>query len=131
MMQSDFEQPVVTLRSFQMLSRDSVSPGFAIGLHILNPNRDALNLEGIYYTVAVEGYDVLAGVANDLPTVEPYGEADIDLQANVDLIQGIKLLSSLMQEPRESFKYSFSAKLDLGGFLSSIVVQEEGQFDLR
>lgn len=131
MMNPDFDPPVVSLRSFKMLAQESVSPGFEIGLHIINPNRDPLNLKGIYYTVAVEGYDVLAGVANDLPTVEPYGEADIVLLANVDLFRGIKLISSLMQEPRESFKYSFSAKLDVGGFLSNIVVQEEGEFNLR
>jgi LEA14-like dessication related protein len=131
MMNSDFDPPVVSLRSFKMLQQESVSPGFEIGLHIINPNRAPLNLKGIYYTVAVEGYDVLAGVANDLPIVEPYGEADIVLLANVDLLRGIKLISSLMQEPRESFKYSFSAKLDVGGFLSNIVVQEEGEFNLR
>lgn len=131
MMHPDFDQPVVTLRSFKMVSQESVTPGFEIGLHVINPNRDSLQLQGIYYTVAIEGYDVLAAVANNLPTVEPYGEADIVLLANVDLLSGVKLISSLMQEPRESFKYSFSAKLDVGGFLSSIVVQEEGQFHLQ
>ncbi len=130
-MNPDFDPPVVSLRSFKMLAQESVTPGFEIGLHIINPNREPLTLKGIYYTVAVEGYDVLAGVANDLPIVEPYGEADIILLANVDLVRGIKLISSLMQEPRESFKYSFSAKLDVGGFLSNIVVQEEGEFNLR
>lgn len=131
MMNPDFDPPVVSLRTFKMLPQESVTPGFEIGLHIINPNRDPLDLEGIYYTVAIEGYDVLAGVANNLPTVEPYGEADIVLQANVDLFKGIKLISSLMQGPRESFKYSFAAKLDVGGFLSNIVVQEEGEFNLR
>ena len=131
MMHPDFESPVVTLRSFKMLPQESVSPGFEIGLHVINPNRDPLQLQGIYYTVAIEGYDILAGVANDLPTVEPYGEADIVLHANVDVIRGFRLINSLMQEPRKLFRYSFAAKLDVEGFLSNIVVKEEGEFNLR
>lgn len=107
MMNPDFDPPVVSLRSFKMLTQESATPGFEIGLHIINPNRDPLTLKGIYYTVAVEGYDVLAGVANDLPTVEPYGKADIVLLANVDLLRGIKLISSLMQKPRNHSNIAF------------------------
>jgi LEA14-like dessication related protein len=126
-----FEPPVVSLRTFKMLPQETVTPSFEIGLHIINPNRTPLNLEGIYYTVGIEGYNLLSGVSNSLPTVEPYGEANITLKASVDLFKGIKLISSLLQEPKDTFKYSFDAKLDLGGFSPSIKVQEEGEFDLR
>ena len=130
-MRPGFEPPVVSLQSFKMLPQESVSPRFEIGLHIINPNRDPLNFEGIFYTVGIEGYNVLSGVSNDLPIVEPYGEANITLLANVDLFKGIKLITSLLQEPRDTFKYSFDAKLDLGGFSPNINLQEEGEFNLR
>lgn len=130
-MSPDFEPPVVSLYTFKMLPQESVSPRFEIGLHIINPNRDPLKFEGIYYTVDIEGYNVLSGVSNTLPTVEPYGEANITLEANVDLIKGIKLITSLLQEPRDTFKYSFNGKLDLGGFSPNIKVQEEGEFNIR
>jgi LEA14-like dessication related protein len=129
-MRPGFEPPVVSLQSFKMLPQESVSPRFEIGLHIINPNRDPLNFEGIFYTVGIEGYNVLSGVSNDLPTVEPYGEANITLLANVDFFKGIKLITSLLQEPRDTFRYSFDAKLDLGGFSPNINVQEEGEFNL-
>lgn len=129
-MRPGFEPPVVSLQSFKMLRQESVSPRFEIGLHIINPNRDPLNFEGIFYTVGIEGYNVLSGVSNDLPTVEPYGEANITLLANVDFFKEIKLLTSLLQEPRDTFRYSFDAKLDLGGFSPNINVQEEGEFNL-
>jgi len=126
-----FEPPDVSLHRFNMLPQDGVTPQFEIGLHIINPNREPLNLEGIYYTVAIEGYKVLAGVSNSLPTVEPYGQADISLVANVDLIKGIRLISSLMQDPRDVFTFSFNAKLDPGGLAPKIVISEEGEFNLR
>jgi LEA14-like dessication related protein len=130
-MRPGFEPPVVSLQTFKMLPQEGVTPRFEIKLHIINPNRDSLNLEGIFYTVGIEGYNVLSGVSNDLPTVEPYGEAEITLLANVDFFKGIKLISSLLQEPRDTYKYSFDAKLDLGGFSPNINLQEEGEFNLR
>ena len=131
MTNSQFEQPVVNLSSFRMLPQEMVSPTFEIGLHIINPNRESLSFEGIYYTVNIEGYDVLAGVSNNLPTVDPYGEADILLEANVDLLKSIRLISSLMQQPRDRFKYSFNAKLDPGGLNPKITIQEDGEFNLQ
>ena len=128
---SHFEQPVVSLSSFRMVPQQAVSPKFEIGLHIINPNRQALSFEGIFYTVTIEGYDVLAGVSNDLPTVDPYGEADITIDASVDLVKSIRLISSLMQQPRDRFKYSFKAKLDPGGLNPRITIQEDGEFDLQ
>jgi len=128
---SDFESPVVSLQTFKVLPQNGVSPRFEIGLHVINPNRQPLTLKGIYYTVEIEGYEVLAGVSNSLPTVEPYGEADIIIEAAVDFIKGIKLINSLMQEPRDSFQYSFQAKLDPGGFARRIIVQEDGEFSLK
>lgn len=131
MTNSQFEQPVVSLSSFRMLPQEMVSPKFEIGLHIINPNRESLSFEGIYYTVTIEGYDVLAGVSNNLPTVDPYGEADVLLEANVDLLKSIRLISSLMQQPRDRFKYSFNAKLDPGGLNPKITIQEDGEFNLQ
>lgn len=127
-MGKDFDPPVVSLHTFRPLSQQGITPSFEIGLNIINPNRSPLELEGIYYTVDIEGYQVLAGASNNLPTVEPYSSADFTLIANVDFIRGINFISSLIQEPRDSFSYSFNAKLDPGGFNQKILVQEKGKF---
>jgi len=130
-MKSNYETPVVSLHTFKVLPQQNITPSFEIGLEIINPNRDPLVLEGMYYTIAIEGYEVLAGVSNDLPSVEPYGKADFTLTANVDIIRGINFITSLIQEPRDSFKYSFRAKLDTGEFNPKIIVEENGTFNLR
>ncbi len=130
MMQSRLTPPDISLQTFKVLPQQGVGPRFEIGLHIINPNRKPLSFLGIYYTVDIEGYKVLSGVSNNLPTVEPYGEADIYLEAGVDLLSGIRLLSSLMNDPRDSFKYGFKAKLDPRGYLPDIIIREEGKFNL-
>jgi LEA14-like dessication related protein len=128
---SSFEPPVVSLHTFKVLPQEGITPRFEIGFRIINPNLDPLNLEGIFYTVDIEGHRILAGVSDNLPTVAPYGEANITLQATVDLIKGIQFISSLIKTPRDVFKYSFNAKLDPGGLTPKIIIREEGEFHLR
>ncbi|MGW8192921.1 MAG: LEA type 2 family protein, partial [Desulforhopalus sp.] len=106
-LRSDYEPPGITLNSFQLLPADSIAPRFAIGLRIINPNAQPLPLLGIAYDVAIEDEKVLRGVANDLPTVEAYGEQDIVLEASVDLLGGVKLITSLINSPREEIRYTF------------------------
>lgn len=125
---SNYVPPTVGLKSFRLIPSDSFVPKFEIGLNVLNPNRDSLNLEGIFYTINVENHRILAGVANDLPEIEGYGEADITLEATVDVISGAKLLQTLLISPQSSFDYSFKAKLDLGTFHPPITITEKGHF---
>ena len=129
-MNPHYEEPVVSLHTFRALPQQGITPAFEIGLNIINPNRDPLELEGIFYTVSIEGYQLLAGVSKELPTVAPYSQADIILIANVDVLGGINFISSLINDPREIFQYSFNAKLDPGGFNRKILIEEKGEFSL-
>lgn len=124
---SDFEEPSLSVISFAPINSGSISPRFEIVLHITNPNRDPLELEGISYTIHLEGNKVMSGVANDLPTIEPYGEADVKLEATTNLFGGFQLLTGLMNEHKEHIEYEFNAKLDLGTFKPLIRVNKKGQ----
>ena len=73
----DYETPAVNVSSIRALPSESIVPRFEIGLHIVNPNRSALALQGIAYTLKLEGHKLLTGVANDLPTIEGYGEGEV------------------------------------------------------
>ena len=126
-----FESPIVSLQTFEMIPQSGISPGFEIGLNIINPNREALDLEGIYYTISIEGYKLLAGVSNDLPRVPAYGDANITLVARVGLLSSIRFFNSLLNDPRDSFSYSFNAKLDPGGFQPKIIIRETGEINLQ
>lgn len=122
-----YEEPTVGLKTFRLIPSDGLVPEFEIGLHIINPNRDPLNIEGLYYTVEVEGHKVLAGVASDLPVIRGYGEDDITIIATVDLLSGAKLIRSLLMQPTSTFSYTFNAKLDMGKFMPTKNIVEKGQ----
>jgi LEA14-like dessication related protein len=123
---TDFEQPSVSVTSFKSKPSNSVSPEFEIVLHITNPNRDSLELEGVSYTINLNDNKVISGVANDLPTIEPYGEADVTLYATADLFGGFQLLTGLMNTKNGQIEYEFNAKLDAGLFKPLIRVSKKG-----
>ena len=126
----DYEQPTVSLSSFRALPSEGGMPTFEIGLHILNPNSTSFSLEGVVYTVSIQGHDVVKGVGKDFPVLEGYSEQTIKLTAAANLFAGIRLVMELMNSPNESLEYEFEAKLDTGGFGRSIRVKEKGSFQM-
>ncbi len=110
----DFEDPTVNITSFRILPSDSLNPRFEIGLHIVNPNNVALELQGLAYKASIEGHQILAGASNDLPVVAAYGEADVVVTAQADVFSGIRLLNDLFKKQRQQLTYQLTIKLDVG-----------------
>ncbi len=125
-----FETPTVNVSSFRVLPGQEAVPTFEIGLHIINPNRTDLKLEGISYTVELEGHKILSGVSNKLPVIEAYGEGDVRLQVQPDLFSTINLFTDLLSQPREKFRFDLTAYLDVGVWMPRIKVHKEGFFAL-
>jgi hypothetical protein len=128
----NWEQPVVTLSYFRPAEAGG---GFDVGLKILNPNREPLNLQGVVYTISIQGQEVITGVGKGYAPIEGYGEGNIELSAAPNLFAGVRLLAELMGQASgaagpSALEYDFEAKLDVGGFYPRIKVQESGSFQL-
>lgn len=126
----DYEAPTVTVSAIRALPSESLSPRFEIGLHIINPNRSALTLQGIAYSLKLDGHKILTGVANQLPTIDGYGEGDVTLVASTSLLSSIRFFAGLVNEQRDTVSYSLEAKLDVGSFRPAIHVGEKGKISL-
>ena len=126
-----YETPTVTVSSFKTIPSEGAMPAFAIGLRVINPNREPLKLVGVAYTVSLEGHEVIKGVGSDLPVIDAYGEGEFELTAAANLFAGIRLITDLMSRQRDSFNYELEAKLDIGAFRPAIRVRDSGQIDLR
>ena len=129
-LRQDFETPAVNVSAIRPLSSDSLAPRFEIVLHIVNPNRSPLNLHGIVYTLTLDGHKLLTGAANDLPTIEGYGEGEVVVIAAASLLSSIRFLTDLMHSQRETIAFELRAKLDPGGIRPSIHVSEKGEINL-
>lgn len=127
-LQTNYEPPSVNVTSFQLLPSDGLIPRFEIGLRVINPNRAALNLQGLSYSIEIEGHKIVSGVSKELPQIEGYSEGNVTLMASANLLSGIRLITDLMNENREGINYQFNAKLDTGGWKPPIHIQEAGEF---
>ena len=131
-MGSGYETPTVSVQSFRPIASDTGGglPAFEIGLHVINPNLEPLELVGVSYTISLDGHDLIKGVGNDLPVIEGYGEGSFTLTAGVNVFAGIQLFRSLMEKDSDSFDYSFKAKLDPGAYKRKIRISDSGSISL-
>jgi LEA14-like dessication related protein len=128
---ADFKEPAVSLVSITPQITNVFAPEFDIVLHITNPNREALNIAGLSYTIHLQGNKLIEGVANDFPVVAAYGEADINLHARADLIGGISLLGDLLNQANDQVEFELNAEIDLGTLYPMIRVQRSGVISLQ
>lgn len=123
-----FEEPLVEVMSIRLKNSGSLAPEFDIALRVSNPNRDALNIDGMTYTLYLAGNKVVSGLANDLPGLPGYGEAVVNLQAALSLFGSLGLLNDLMNQYQQSIDYELVTKLDVGRFYPKITVKQQGVF---
>jgi len=127
----DFDEPTVSISSFKLEPGQGQGPVFNIGLRIVNPNNVPLRLNGAAYTISLEGYDILTGVADELPTIEAFSEATVAINAQASLIDSIRFFNKLLQQPGDKLSYEFKAKLDTDNFVNAIRVTDSGEVSLK
>lgn len=126
----NYEQPTVTISSFKVIPEEGVLPTFAIGLRIINPNPEPLNLSGVVYSISLQGQELIKGVGKDYPQIDGYSQGDISISASANVFNGVRFIHNMIEHPNDRLDYEFNAKLDLGGFFSSLRVSESGSFSL-
>lgn len=127
-----YEKPQISITSFTLApdNRD-FAPRFLIGLQVTNPNRQALPLEGMSYSIEVEGNRIISGAEPNLPRVEGYSSADIVIEARPDLLGSARLLNQLLSGQKQTLDYLFKARFDIGSLLPYITIEERGAFGLQ
>lgn len=129
-LQPDFEMPIVSINSFRAVPSTGALPAFEIGLRVVNPNRQPLALQGIAYTISLEGRELITGVGQDLPVIDGYGEGTFTVTAAASLFEGLRLLNDLMNTPKDTLSYDVATKLDIGPWRPAIRVRDRGELSL-
>lgn len=126
----NYEQPTVTLSSFNAIPSEGMVPAFEVGLRIINPNTTPLDMVGVVYTISLAGHELVKGVGRDFETIEAYSEGEVKLTASANLLAGIQFIGDMMNSTDEVMDYEFKAKLDLSGLYPSINIRETGEINL-
>lgn len=125
-----YEQPDVNITSFSMAPSADGTPGFLIGLQVVNPNSRALPIRGMTYNVEIDGHRILSGAEPDLPKIAAYSSEEITIRATPDLLGSARLLNNFFSKRREAINYTFNARLDLSGLMPDLTIEEKGEFSL-
>ncbi len=120
------DDPEIVVQGVRAVPSAGFIPNFVIDLNIVNPNRSPIHLNGVFYTLHLEGHRLFTGATNDLPDIEGFSEGSFSVNANPDLLSGLGLVADLFSRPRNGFEYAIDAKLDVGGFRRNFNVYETG-----
>lgn len=118
--------PNATVRAVRVVPSNGLLPDFAIDLHLTNPNDRDLTLRGASYTLSLGSHEVVSGVANKLPVLPAYGQADVTLTATPDISGALGLVQKLMQGNKKAMHYRLEARFDLAAVLPDLVITKEG-----
>ncbi|MBN7798426.1 LEA type 2 family protein [Parahaliea mediterranea] len=127
---ADMDPPVVNVDSVRSLPAGDGGPRFEITLRIANPNKQALDIAGISYSVDILDHSLVSGLTNEVPRIEPYSEQSVTLRAGVNMLQLLRLLADLGRQRNEALDYRFAAKIDFKGLLPTQRVEESGSLTL-
>jgi LEA14-like dessication related protein len=128
----NYQTPQVSITSLTLAPESTPSaPMFRIGLRVVNPNRTALSLNGMSYSVELDEHRVLTGATNDLPHIAAYDSADFTIDASPDLFGSMRLLSDLLSGQSSQMEYLFKAQLDVGRLLPLVTIEERGTFGVE
>jgi LEA14-like dessication related protein len=127
----ELDPPKVSLVSFRSLPGGETAPRFEIKLRVMNPNKQTLDIAGISYSVELLGKELITSVANDIAPIPGYGEGEVTLEAQLQLLELLRLFASLGAAGSEPIAYRFSAKIDFNGFIPTQRIEESGEIALK
>jgi LEA14-like dessication related protein len=126
-----FEAPHLSVTDVQVVGGDLWQQRLKVRMHVQNPNDRALPIQGIVYTLEVEGQQFASGESAASFVVPALGEAEFDTNVTTNLAGTfIKLLSRAADG--KSVAYHLSGKVSLSeGFLRTIPFDQRGSFNLQ
>ncbi|WP_163832834.1 LEA type 2 family protein [Spartinivicinus ruber] len=127
----NYEKPKIHITSIQVLEPEGFTQNFAVGLRLINPNSTSLQLRGMFYSISLEGYEVISGVTNKIPGVAGFSSTDFTVETSTNLINSIRFLNDVLQQPKKQLNYELKAKMQGTHLFSSTTVVETGQIQLN
>lgn len=107
------EEPDVSITSIRLLPPSGVEQRIEVGMKLKNPNGFELKADGIVVSAGFNDIPVLSGAIAEPPVIPAYGEQDMKIVLSASLMNGIRLVRSIMQHPEDPVNYRLDARIDL------------------
>ena len=124
-------EPVeVIVAGIEPIEGQGMEARMLVKLRVQNPNDQALNFNGVFVRLDVEGRRFATGVSDQAGSVPRYGEAVIGIPMSVSMFDlARQAMGALGGRARDKLGYELSGKLDGEGF-SGLRFHSTGELSL-
>ena len=123
------EQPRVSLVSIQPKDMTLLEQRYGLQLRILNPNETAIPIEGLSYSLEINGREFAYGVSRQAVSIPPFGEALLDVEVVSNLLSVMQQVQEMSGEQRESLQYRLAGKISLANSLAKLPFDYHGELN--
>lgn len=130
------ETPRLSIVNAEIVKSDLLEQRLKVRMRVQNPNDRALAVNGITYGIEVGGQELGRGMTSSSFIVPRLGEAEFDMNINVNLATTLLKLAMQAQNSGrpvpDTLSYRIVGNVALAkGLLRSIPFEEKGQLKLR
>jgi LEA14-like dessication related protein len=106
-----YDAPKVDLIGLEALPNKGNELQFRVQLKIINPNNKDIHLEGVNLNLGLNNYDLISGSNKQQITLPALGEARMQVDLSLSLLNGLGLMHSLMTQGNKPLSYQLEGKL--------------------
>lgn len=125
--------PELSIVDVQLVGSDLFAQRLKVRVHVQNPNDRTLPVDGLQYTLEVDGQPFATGESAASFVVPALGSADFDMNVTTNVAGTlIRLLTRSADARAQAIPYRLSGKVALSsGFMRSIPFEQHGTFNLQ
>lgn len=125
------DPPRVTLAGIRLLDLTLFEQRYLLALRIQNPNSIELPIEGMSYTLDVNGSEFAHGVNNQKTTIPALGEQVLHISVVADLLSTLGQLRRWEQWPPQELNYQLKGRIQIANVAVRLPFEYSGKISLQ
>lgn len=113
--QLGMQKPDVAVVNIRLLDGNLLAQRFVLTLRVTNPNTTEIAIEGLSFTVDLNGQPFAKGVSNQAVVIPRLGDATMEVTATTGLASFLRQLKAL-RKGRDKVEYRIKGRLVTGNF---------------
>ena len=122
-----FERPDVKLAGVRQVAAEDGNAGFELRFNVINPNPQPMPVKGVYFSLRLQGLNVVSGVSDQEVNIPAFGESELTVNASIDVLSSLRLVTGVLTNGDKAVTYSFQVRLHTGLWRFPVTVVEEGK----
>jgi len=122
-------KPEVSLAGLRPVQLGLFEQRFALKLRVQNPGEVDLAIDGLRFTIELNGQPFLEGVSDQSLTIARFGEGVLEVMASSTLAGTLKQLRELKRAGRDSVDYRIVGRVSVVG-VGSLPFERRGELSL-